>query len=50
MAVVWPKGRDLSPLAERFVGMFEAAYADDAAGDAAEADAGAAADGGAVDG
>ncbi len=52
MAVVWPKGRGLSPLAERFVGMFEAAYAPaaDAADDAAEADAGAAADGSAVDG
>ena len=51
MAVVWPKGRDLSPLAERFVGMFESAYAPavDAADDAAEADAGAAADGSAVD-
>lgn len=51
MAVVWPKGRDLSPLAERFVGMFESAYAPaaDAADDAAEADAGAAADGSVVD-
>ena len=38
MAVVWPKGRDLSPLAERFVSMFEAAYAPEAADDGAADD------------
>jgi hypothetical protein len=27
MAVVWPEDRELSPLAQRFVDMFDAAYA-----------------------